>query len=273
MADRALLVGINAYPDAPLSGCVNDVSDMAEFLVEHRDFDPEGIRMLTDKRATTKAILERLQWLVKGAKAGDRLVYHYSGHGVQIPARNPKGEVDGLDECSCPVDFDWEEKVIRDDDYVKLFSTLPKGVKMLWVSDSCHSGNATRSLGSLPPKAPRPKFMVPPADIAWRFRAIARKGIEVKAKFPETVARGPTLPLVYLSGCKSTQTSADAWFGDRPNGALTYYLLRALEAPHGLKEPMREVLKGVRSALKRNDYAQVPQLEGLTSAFALPLLG
>ncbi|HET7402221.1 MAG TPA: caspase family protein, partial [Usitatibacter sp.] len=34
MANRALLVGINAYPGQPLNGCVNDVKDMAGLLVD-----------------------------------------------------------------------------------------------------------------------------------------------------------------------------------------------------------------------------------------------
>ena len=38
MADKALLVGINAYPRAPLRGCVNDVIDFANLLVKKYGF-------------------------------------------------------------------------------------------------------------------------------------------------------------------------------------------------------------------------------------------
>ena len=31
--NRALLVGINKYPSSPLNGCINDIQDMADFLV------------------------------------------------------------------------------------------------------------------------------------------------------------------------------------------------------------------------------------------------
>ena len=57
--DKALLIGINKYPNCPLNGCVNDVNDMANFLVQQYKFNPDNIRMLTDERATTAAILER----------------------------------------------------------------------------------------------------------------------------------------------------------------------------------------------------------------------
>jgi uncharacterized caspase-like protein len=34
---RALLVGINDYPSAPLAGCVNDAQSMAALLRRHDD--------------------------------------------------------------------------------------------------------------------------------------------------------------------------------------------------------------------------------------------
>jgi len=48
----------------------------------------DDIRVVTDERATKKAIMERLTWLVKGAKVGDRLLFHFSGHGSQVRDRN-----------------------------------------------------------------------------------------------------------------------------------------------------------------------------------------
>src|SRR5438477_10096859 len=97
--NRALLVGINAYPGNELHGCVNDVTDMAEFLVGHLGFDESDIRLVTDGRATATAIRERLRWLLGGVKPGDRLVFHYSGHGAQFPIRDDGGRVSRIDEC------------------------------------------------------------------------------------------------------------------------------------------------------------------------------
>src|SRR5262249_33204890 len=140
--NRALLVGINAYPGNELHGCVNDVTDMAEFLVGHCGFDEGDIRLLTDSRATTDAIKERLNWLLDGLKAGDRVVFHYSGHGAQFPIRGANGKVTRVDECICPVDFDWtEEHAIRDKQFGDMFKLIPSGVDFEWVSDSCFSGD------------------------------------------------------------------------------------------------------------------------------------
>jgi hypothetical protein len=98
-----------------------------------------SIRLLTDVRATKTAIVERLNLLVSGARPRDRLVFHYSGHGAQMPTRNPAAEVDKLDEVICPVDFDWsDEHAIRDKDFYKIFAAVPDGVEFIWISDSCH---------------------------------------------------------------------------------------------------------------------------------------
>ena len=87
---RALLVGINQYPDAAnrLEGCVNDVFLMSAVLQECR-FTADEIRVVLDDRATAAGIMERLQWLldnVQGSdKEGDQRVFFYSGHGASCP--------------------------------------------------------------------------------------------------------------------------------------------------------------------------------------------
>ncbi len=108
---KALLVGINRYPDPDneLKGCVNDVRQMAETLKSRYGFPGDGhMRILTDARATTKAILDGLAWLTAGASPGDSLVFHYSGHGSQVPDKHGDETTDRLDEILCPYDLDWE---------------------------------------------------------------------------------------------------------------------------------------------------------------------
>jgi hypothetical protein len=257
--NRALLVGINAYPGAPLAGCVNDIRDMADFLNQKCAFPRDNVRLLVDGRATTKGILERLAWLLNGLSAGDRVLFHYSGHGAQLPTRNPKGEVDGLDEVICPVDFDWsDEHVIRDKDFNKLFSPVPAGVEFIWVSDSCHSGDLTRALPPPGRDHERSKTLLPPADIDWRLQTA--KELRIDALCMARAAKG--LHVALVSGCRSDQTSSDAVFGGRPNGALTYFLLSELKKADGLTVPLKAVVEHVQSALQRAHFTQVPQLGG-----------
>src|ERR1051325_1036856 len=258
--NRALLVGINKYPGAPLQGCVNDIVDMATLLVHEYGFRRDDVRLLADERATTQGILDRLGWLLNGIRSGDRIVFHYSGHGGQLPTRNPQGEVDKLDECICPVDFDWSDQhAIRDKQFARIFSAIPAGVKFVWISDSCHSGDLDRDM----PHNPIVNRAMPmPADIRWRHetavsKKIAPLGLKKVAK---------ALNLVYFPGCRSDQTSADASFDGRANGAHTYFLLKAIDSLRSAgsyAKIMEEELKH----LKKAGYTQSPYLEGDTKQF------
>ena len=218
--NKALLVGINKYPNAPLQGCVNDVCDMAQFLMSRCFFNMNDIRLLTDERATQKAIVDRLKWLLNGLQKGDRILFHFSGHGAQLPTRNQKGEVDGLHEAICPVDFDWTiEHAILDIDFNKLFSSIPEGVEFIWISDACHSGD----LWSEMPKCEhRIKTLIPPADINWRLHTAKEKDILPMGMMK--VAQDTNIAIV--TACKLNQLCADSIFDNHHNGVLhvIYYL-------------------------------------------------
>jgi hypothetical protein len=128
--------------------------------VEKADFEHADVRIITDRRATTQAILERLAWLVNGTLPGDR--------------RCLRAHVVGF-------------------------------------SDSCHSGDlSTRSLERVP------RVMPAPIDIAWRHET-ARRAKREPLSFVHAI-KGENVALI--SGCRSDQTSDDAVFGGRPNGAL-----------------------------------------------------
>ena len=76
----------------------------------------------------------------------------------------------------------------------------------------------------------------------------------------------------FISGCQTEETSADAIFGDRYNGALTYYLLQELEAPAGLEQNLISIIGNVGRALRSNGYSQHPQLHGSPEICAKPFL-
>lgn len=161
---RALLVGVNDYPNPAdrLEGCVNDVYLMSALLQE-QGFDPKDIRVVLNERATADGIRERLEWLLEGSGKGDQRFFFYSGHGAQLPGYGGKEEVDHLDECLVPFDFDWsKEKAVTDDWFCGLYSQLPYETNFTAVLDCCHSGGMTRN-GSL-----KVRGLDPPDDIRHR---------------------------------------------------------------------------------------------------------
>ena len=79
MKNKALLVGINKYPDPrnELRGCVNDILEMEHFIAEtNKVYSKQNIKKLTNKDATKKEIITQLKWLIEGAEAGDQLLFH-----------------------------------------------------------------------------------------------------------------------------------------------------------------------------------------------------
>ena len=147
---KALLIGINVYPhmlpDKQLSDARQDALSMKEFLVEHWGFSSSDIRLLLDRDATKRKIMDALNnWLPSASGPGDRVVVFFSGHGTSV--RDVSGdEVDGKDEAFSPSDSSRRRGVaglVLDDEIAVAFSRLP-GREILLIADSCHSGTVAR---------------------------------------------------------------------------------------------------------------------------------
>ncbi len=81
----ALLVGINQYPHPALSGCLTDVELQKELLIHRFGFQPSDILCLLDGQATREFIESAfLEHLVKVARPGDVVFFHFSGYGSRV---------------------------------------------------------------------------------------------------------------------------------------------------------------------------------------------
>ena len=259
MARKALLVGINRYPDPAdgLRGCVNDVKLMRDTLARHYGFiDPGAVRILTDHRATTEAILHNLAWLVDGAASGDSLVFHYSGHGSQVPDRNGD-EGDGLDEILCPYDLDWAHP-LTDDDLAAVVAPIPKGALLTVILDCCHSGTGLRET-SRNGSGIRHRYLPHLVEPAVFHRPVRRFGAGVT----KTNA-------VLLAACRDDQTSADAFIDGKFRGAHTWYLCQSLREANW-NPTYRDLASTTGTALSRTGFDQVPQLEGPSRLLTMPV--
>lgn len=264
MARKALLVGINDYHQInDLKGCHNDVTNMRNILKTFLGFQNEEIRVLTDNRATKENILSRLKAMVNEAKAGDFLLFHFSGHGSQIRDRDGDELKDHMDELICPYDMSWDGSFITDDMLNDIFSKLPPNVLLEVIFDCCHSGTGLRDLSlgrplDLGPEHPMLiRYLPPPLDIVCRFEGEEEElGTARGFQSPERSTKNHIL----WAGCMENQTSADAYIKDSYNGAFTYYFCKHLrEAEARLSR--KELMKRVRASLRHNGYSQIPQLE------------
>jgi hypothetical protein len=253
MAKKALLVGINRYPDPEnaLRGCLNDVRQVGDLLHAHFGFGGNGAaRVLTDAHATTAAIVSGLHWLVDDASPGDVLVFHYSGHGSQVPDQHGD-EADGLDEIICPYDLDWDDP-FTDDDLYAIVRGLPASVNLTVILDSCHSGTGLRELPARGAAA-RSRWLEPPERL--------RRPLQEDRAMTRFGARAAECGAILIAGCRSDQSSADADIDGEYHGALTFFLCRAIDEL-SYAASYRAVIARTRRLLQANGYEQVPQLEG-----------
>jgi hypothetical protein len=298
---RALLVGINRYPREAmrLEGCVNDVFTMSSVLQEC-GYGAEEIRVVLDERATAKGILERLSWLLDGARDGDERFFYYSGHGAQIPSYGADEEVDRVDECLVPWDFDWSpDTAITDDALFELYSQIPYGARFAMALDCCHSGGMSRDGG------PRLRGVAPPDDIRhralrwdrkhqmWVERRLRKVSPSLSEK-PEperwvgaagstrrlgraanlrqlSPARfaaerkrrghlGPYLPVV-LQACRESELSYEYRHGVEAHGAFTYALALVLRR-RGWPVSWTRLVRDVATQLRGIGYDQHPEVLG-----------
>lgn len=258
----ALCVGINDYPGtgSDLSGCVNDAKDWRTAL-KARGFT---VRELIDGAATGKAMREGIAGIIGAAGDGDLVVIQYSGHGSFVPDDNGD-EPDGTDECLCPHDIR-SRGPITDDELSMLFAARGSGVKVVFISDSCHSGTVSRFAPiTTPPtargrSAPQRKVRFLPPGVFLSARKASKLG---------TRSRRPSSPpgrhhALLIAGCQDTEYSFDAWFRGRANGAFSFVALRELQ---GLSASAKYVdwFRAIRNALPSQQYPQSPNLYGTSS--------
>ncbi|MGZ8259419.1 MAG: caspase family protein [Caldimonas sp.] len=222
--------------DGPLAACEFDANDMAA-LARAKGMSPT---LLLTKKATRAAVLGAMRSAAKALGKGGFFFLSYSGHGGQVPDVTGE-EDDKKDETWCL----WDGQLIDDELYYEL-SRFAAGVRILVLSDSCHSGTVTRAALMPPVTMPsqRPKLM--PAAVAMRtYRehqdfydklqktvadAAGARPVDPDAAIAQVAVSGRLTAIVQkfepsvilISGCQDNQTSMDG----ENNGAFTEQLLR-----------------------------------------------
>jgi len=278
---KALLIGISyKHTQAFLPGCIPDVINLKQFLLENGYVDsPSTMLILKDdesnesKMPTKENILAACHWLVREAQAGDRLLFHYSGHGTQVEDKSGD-EIDGMDEAIVPLDYQSKGLIIDDDLHSILVRDLRRGVRLTAIFDSCHSGSALDL-----PFVYQPDGAYKSAGIAKRefsgevFRNFYKDPFNTLMNFPTMIAKNRTARLIdeknmkelscpadviMISGCRDEQTSADAKLSEESSGVMSYALRFTLQ---NKPEPtLIELLNDMRDFLIEKKFPQIPQM-------------
>jgi hypothetical protein len=208
---RALCVGIDLYPTAPLSGAVADARVWADVLQTLGFTRP---LVLVNQEAKRQTILDALRRLIGSSVAGDVLVFQFSGHGTHFQALDQTGRVVENEkvEAVCPFDY-FAGKVIFSADMLELFAETPEGVSLTCFLDCSYTGVITRvSPGQTREATPRPadqraRFLGATPEMNAAFRAfqqrLARGG-------SSSLRRAERLPAVIFEAARSGEVAMES---------------------------------------------------------------
>lgn len=229
-AKKALLIGINYTGTSnELFGCINDVNSVKERISSIGFANINTITDLTIKKPTKDNILTEFKNLLANSQAGDLLFFLYSGHGSYALDKNGD-EQDGYDELIVSSDL----KGITDDELKTIIQqNLKQNVTLFAMFDSCFSGSVL--------------------DLRYQYMdSLNYDNYTENGK--QTITNGNVF---MISGCSDEQTSADAVFNNKPNGAMTWSLLECLKQKPN--NSWRELVKSMRDLLKTSHFDQIPQ--------------
>ena len=227
----AVTIGLNEVdPDhyggpMRLRGCVNDANDISEIAAD-QGFDCKD--PLLDAKATRTAVIAAIEGAANSLEAGDIFLLHYSGHGGWV--KDDGGdEDDGRDETWCLYDG-----MMLDDELGRLWAAFAAGVRVVVLSDSCHSGTVARGdvyraaavVGDLAPGDRGNLAAESSKASAFRFLPdeVVRGTYSRNEKFYNVIAKAsggddPKIKasVLLISGCQDNQLSADL----KDNGLFT----------------------------------------------------
>ncbi len=264
----ALCIGINAvdrthylgtFPDL---NCAEfdalDMSDMFNALAF------SAVEVLLGPNASRRKVMNAFGTLSDNAVAGDLVVITYSGHGSQVPDSN-SNESDGQDETWC-----LHDSQLLDDEIFVMLSKFRPGVRVLIVSDSCHSGTVFEVSLNEGMMAPDIEADVITRDMPKGAAMLTNHAHsrQIKARQAEVAALGfaqpeADLPIAASVRLLSACTDGQLAFEDVSNGHFTSRMKVALSQPGGFTGNY-EAFRAAVQNLMRSD--QSPELRSLGAA-------
>lgn len=251
---KALCIGINRYGGGnDLDKCVNDANDWAS-LLEFKGFKTSK---LLDKEASGRNIRGEMGELISSAQEDDSLFFTFSGHGSFIPDLDGD-EADGSDEVLCGADCITDRfGLVVDDEIHKIMKSKKPGVRIVFISDSCHSGTVSRFMSFPWEETTRGKvrFMSPVEFIGnleipppQSRRTNFTKGF----KLLQTTA-----PCLLISGCQDAEYSYEG----KKNGAFTAAAIYALKKMNPTST-YGDWYNSIREMLPSQQFPQTPNMVG-----------
>ena len=238
---------------------LTDMQLVRNALLE-RGVNNENIYIL-DSGATKLAIVNAIEnVLIPSLTMGDVVMFHFSGHGYQIPDNN-KDELDGLDEALVPIDAKYDggkrkdyafyANYLRDDELNKLLEEIrialgPDGDLFVTI-DACHSGTSTRGIG--------------PSRGAVRLDLNTYENSETDENWESISERKDLSNMVAFFASSQSQLNSEYQEGELSCGSLSFALSKAISSSNSTTS-YQALFEKVRNTMIGIVPAQTPGAEG-----------
>ena len=245
----ALLIGINYSNTAnQLDGCIDDIVNARNMLIDAYDYEKQNIIMLRDDTddpsnlPTYANMMKELDNIVSKSQEYSEIWIQYSGHGTTLD------NSDGVDVL-VPCDLQ-NQQYISDIDIHAFIQKIHPSCVAMFVMDCCHSG----SLGKLP----------------WSIVVNENKEIVTTENKDmnsiQSIEAMPNPNIYFLSACKESQTSSDTFSRELAEGVGAF--------SNAFNECLRDsrhhidivtLYKNISSCLEKGGYSQTPVLSSTTA--------
>ena len=245
--------------DGALEGTKHDPTNLENAIEKYYNINNKFSQIekliITDAACTDENVLKNIAYLSEKAIVGDTVVILYTGHGGQLWDSNGD-EADDFDET-------WVlyNRQLPDDYIFLALAQFKKGVKVILLSDSCHSGTVYRNAENIATSERRSTKVIPHSvdvnltqtDNSVVLKKLASQHLNTiqigKLKMDKSI--NISCDLFFISGCKDDETS-----GDLPTGGIfTTAFISILDRYEGNISFQDMILE-----LQKTTKGQTPQL-------------
>lgn len=266
--NRALIVGIGHYKVGTGWTNINGDAD-ADLLSSNLATNGfSDIKILKNSQATKSAIVNELKSLALRCQWGDKVYFHFSGHGQPIVDLNGDEGTKGFDEAIVPYDayktitsrvgdgFYNGEAHLSDDELNPLFAAIKdkigKNGQLFIAIDACYSDDMERAPGPY-------EANLPPTRGTSDQLNIKRTNDNKNLPMPKQFSKGAKMYVI--SACKSDERNFEyRTSDDKLYGSLTYFICMLMPRTMDFSE-WAKALRLNRTLMSRFFPYQHPQVK------------
>lgn len=236
--NRALLVGIGRYPVYTGWSTIHGDADVDLLATALKKKGYVDVKTLKNAQATKAAIVKELANLATRCGRGDRVYFHFSGHGQLVADINGDEGKEGFDESIVPYNacktvttrvngrFYNGENHLIDDELNPLFAEIKnklgaKGEFFIAI-DACYSEGIERAPG-------REDEVLPPAR-GTNDKLFVRR-TSPWTSIPKPKSFSPGAKMIVVSACRSDERNFEYRASNgKTYGSLSYFLFTLMKS-------------------------------------------